>query len=605
MDPDTYEQERTKRVARFRRVALRDQRVWKDALSLLGEMIPAPIAFISLLDVERELFLAGRGFAAHDLPRRSSFSNRLQSDGSILVISDTSQSEEDARIASAVALSAPRFVAVAPMVSSEGDVAGAVGVMGPEPYEPTGPQLVALTGLARMLMGLIEDRAERQWLRDRFADQDPITQGPEKDVYLLHSLMENLPQNIYFKDTEGRFIRVNRAMAAYHGLGAPEDVVGKTDFDLFSDEHARPASEDERKLISGELPMVWKEEKETFSDGRVAWVLTTKLPLKDHQGKIIGTFGVSSDITERKQAQLREQEYARQLGEINQRLERDLQLASELQVAFLPPAGSVFPADPAEGDARVSFTHLYLPSAAVGGDYYTLHPLGDNGVGVFFCDVMGHGVRSALIMAVIGALVQELRDVATEPGRFLTLLNQRLREIPQGGSPLDDFATAFYAAVDISAGRMQFANAGHPSPLHIRRSTGGTVSRLIETRDLSGPALGLFPDVKYPVGEISLTPDDALVMFTDGISEAEDHQGYMLGEARLESLISELADQRMEALLSNLMERVREIVGHAHFEDDVCLVGMEYVRMDGGAPQPAAQPVPAQHSRVDPSPGSP
>jgi len=292
----------------------------------------------------------------------------------------------------------------------------------------------------------------------------------------------------------------------------------------------------------------------------------------------------SSDITERKEAQLREQEYARQLGEINRRLERDLELASELQVAFLPPSGAVFPAETANGDARVSFTHCYLPSAAVGGDYYTLHPLGDSRVGVFVCDVMGHGVRSALIMAVIGALVQELRDVAAEPNRFLTMLNQRLREIPRGGSPLDDFATAFYAVIDISTGTMRYADAGHPSPLHIRRSNGGTVSQLIETRELSGPALGLFPDMEYPVCEISLESDDALVMFTDGISEAEDSMGHMLGEARLGSLVTELADQQMPTLLPNLIERVRQVVGHAQFEDDVCLVGMEFVGKNGGTP---------------------
>jgi sigma-B regulation protein RsbU (phosphoserine phosphatase) len=160
-------------------------------------------------------------------------------------------------------------------------------------------------------------------------------------------------------------------------------------------------------------------------------------------------------------------------------------------------------------------------------------------------------------------LVLDLRDVAAEPGRFLTILNQRLREIPRGGSPLDDFATAFYAVIEMVVGKLQFAAAGHPSPLRIRRRTGGTVSRLIETHDVSGPALGLFPYVVYPVSEISLEPDDALVMFTDGISEAEDHGGNMLGEARLASLVSERACHDMELLLPNLIERVREVVGHA------------------------------------------
>ena len=78
----------------------------------------------------------------------------------------------------------------------------------------------ALASLARTLTSLLEDRAELQWLRDRLGDQDPTTESPEKDEYLLHSLMENLPQNIYFKDKESRFTRVNRAMATALGSGA-------------------------------------------------------------------------------------------------------------------------------------------------------------------------------------------------------------------------------------------------------------------------------------------------------------------------------------------------------------------------------------------------
>jgi PAS domain S-box-containing protein len=132
----------------------------------------------------------------------------------------------------------------------------------------------------------------------------------EHERYLLCTLMDNLPDSIYFKDARSRFLRVNKAQAAWLGLAAPAQAVGKSDFDFFADDHARPAYEDEQEVMRTGQPLLGKEEKETWPDGRETWVLTTKLPLRDPQGHIAGTFGISRDITRRKQT---EQELARLL----------------------------------------------------------------------------------------------------------------------------------------------------------------------------------------------------------------------------------------------------------------------------------------------------
>ncbi len=120
---------------------------------------------------------------------------------------------------------------------------------------------------------------------------------------LLHTLMDNLPDSIYFKDTKSRFLRINRAMAALLGLKDPDEAVGKTDYDFFSEEHARPAFEDEQQVMTTGLPLVAKEEREVWSNGRERWVSSTKMPFRDRAGRIIGTFGISRDITHRKQAE--------------------------------------------------------------------------------------------------------------------------------------------------------------------------------------------------------------------------------------------------------------------------------------------------------------
>lgn len=117
------------------------------------------------------------------------------------------------------------------------------------------------------------------------------------------ALLENTRDNIYFKDTESRFLLVNKSMAQWFHLPDPSHFVGKTDAQLFSTEHAEEARADELALVRGELDIVLKEERETWPDGHVTWVSTMKLPLKDVQGRIVGTFGVSRDITQRKQAE--------------------------------------------------------------------------------------------------------------------------------------------------------------------------------------------------------------------------------------------------------------------------------------------------------------
>ena len=115
----------------------------------------------------------------------------------------------------------------------------------------------------------------------------------------LKVLLENTSDHIYFKDMEGHFIMVSKSQAAIFGVNDPDDVIGKTDFDYFGEEHARQAYADEQEIIRTGRP-IQKEEKETWPDRPDSWVFTTKMPMYDEAGKITGTFGISRDITDRK-----------------------------------------------------------------------------------------------------------------------------------------------------------------------------------------------------------------------------------------------------------------------------------------------------------------
>jgi len=160
----------------------------------------------------------------------------------------------------------------------------------------------------------------------RAAELEALVADLKRSDDLLHALMETLPDAIYFKDTESHFIRINKKQADRFGL-EPAQAVGKSDFDFFTEEHARPAYEAEQEIIRTGQPLLNLEEKETWPDRPATWVSTTKMPLRDAAGNIIGTFGVSRDITDRKQA---EEALARAYAEVEQQVaERTAALQQE------------------------------------------------------------------------------------------------------------------------------------------------------------------------------------------------------------------------------------------------------------------------------------
>ena len=135
-------------------------------------------------------------------------------------------------------------------------------------------------------------------ITERIRTEDELVQ----EKYLIYSLMDTLTDHIYFKDRLSRFIRINKSQAQFFGLSDPRQAVGKTDSDFFTVEHSKQAYEDEQTIIrTGQLLSI--EERETHLNRPDTWVSTVKLPLRDKDGNIIGTFGISRDITERKLAE--------------------------------------------------------------------------------------------------------------------------------------------------------------------------------------------------------------------------------------------------------------------------------------------------------------
>jgi PAS domain S-box-containing protein len=161
-----------------------------------------------------------------------------------------------------------------------------------------------------------EDIAVLQTMADQLANaiaNARLYDALAREQYLMTTLMDNISDYIYFKDRESRFIRTTKAHAKTFGLSDPVEAIGKTDFDFFSDEHARQAYEDEQEIVRTGQPLLDIEERETWPDRPDTWVLTSKMPLCDEAGNVVGTFGISRDITERKRAELALERRALQL----------------------------------------------------------------------------------------------------------------------------------------------------------------------------------------------------------------------------------------------------------------------------------------------------
>ncbi|HEX3799517.1 MAG TPA: SpoIIE family protein phosphatase [Verrucomicrobiae bacterium] len=416
--------------------------------------------------------------------------------------------------------------------------------------------------------GTVEDITQRKRAEENLRQSEA----------LYHSLVETLPQNIFRKDKEGHFTFVNQLFCAALKKPASE-IIGRTDFDLFPRELAEKYQKDDLAVMEQNKNFETVEEHQP-PEGEKIYVQVVKTPLHDAHGKIIGLQGIFWDISERRRAEeqvrLASAELARSreaLRKKNAEMEDDLKMAREIQQTMLPQQFPTFPKSAEPRDSRFRFSYRYLPTGTVGGDYFNVLSLSDTEAGVFICDVMGHGVRSALVAAMVRALVEEIKSVSGDPGKLLAQLNRDLCAIlKQTGSPT--LITAFYLTADSITGRLRYANAGHPKPFVIHRNS-GKLELLANRTAKSNPALGLFSDAQYPTSESQLAPGDLVMLFTDGLYEVENADGQLYTHEMLVEAVSKRTQMPAAELFDSLLAEIRAFAQNADFVDDVCLVGME------------------------------
>ncbi|MGB6219900.1 SpoIIE family protein phosphatase [Haloferula sp.] len=389
----------------------------------------------------------------------------------------------------------------------------------------------------------------------------------EEERHQLRLLIDHVPLQVYFKDTESRFVLANQRMAEWNNAASPQEVTGKHDRDFFASEHWEEAARDEKEIMATGKAITGKLEHEVREGRSSTWVLTSKFPWFDSRGKIKGTFGVSSDVTELVRAQHQASNLALELAERNKVYEEEVQLAREIQQAL---ARSQFPKIN-DDTHQLQFGARYLPISGLAGDFFEIVRISNQVAGLLICDVMGHGVRSALVVAMLRGLMEKQRPSATDPDEYLSGLNNGLASILDRADATM-FATAFYAVVDLGKGVLTYACAGHPGAIACGPDG---VHQLAADRAERGPGLGLIPKADFPSQEIPLAQIRRLLLFTDGLIEAENAAGEDFLEAGLIKVVEKRKHEPLEEMLDGVITTVLAHSEGHHFDDDVCLLGME------------------------------
>ena len=238
-----------------------------------------------------------------------------------------------------------------------------------------------------------------------------------------------------------------------------------------------------------------------------------------------------------------------------ERIEQELRTAQTIQRTFLPKE---IPAVPGW-----QIRSYYQPAREVGGDFYDMLPFKDGRIGFVIGDVTGKGIPAALVMTATRTMLRTAAQENTSPAAIFARVNDLLHtDIPSGM-----FATCFYALLDPTTGRLQFANAGQDLP-YVRNADG----RVGELR-ATGMPLGLMPGSQYDEGEVTLTPGDCLLFYSDGLVEAHNPQREMFGLPRVMNLVKEQDDTT--TLIDALLDNLRQFTGTGwEQEDDVTLVAL-------------------------------
>lgn len=324
-------------------------------------------------------------------------------------------------------------------------------------------------------------------------------------------------------------------------------------------------------LLSEDAMSEWTDISQSIADLRIRSMMCA--PLMNSEGNALGVIQLDT-LDQRKQFRLDDLELLATVGvqagfaihnaqlheqAVQQKaLEKDLELAREVQNSFLPKYPPSL--------AGYEFTAYYSPANHVGGDYYDYIGLPDGRTAILVADVVGHGVAAAMMMAKVSAEAKYCLASESHPATAMSKLNHRITMLG-----VDRFVTIIMIVLDHERNEATIVNAGHMAPLW--RRADGTVAE--PGGDLSGLPIGILEGISFNQTTIELKPGDLLLMYTDGVNEAMDanHQQYSIG--RLREKVA-LEHHNLEDLRNLLTGDLQDFTGGGAQADDICFVCLRY-----------------------------
>ena len=255
----------------------------------------------------------------------------------------------------------------------------------------------------------------------------------------------------------------------------------------------------------------------------------------------------------------------RYIAEAAARIDKELEYAKQIQLSALPKN---FP----DGDDYSIYAQM-IAAKEVGGDFYDFYKLSDTTVAFLAADVSGKGIPAAMFMMTAKTIIKDLAESGIPVNEIFTKANEKLCENNESGM----FVTAWMGILDLTTGKLQFANAGHNPPL-LKKANGEFA--YLKTR--AGLVLAGMDGIRYRAGEITLSPGDRLFLYTDGVTEATNVDNKLYGEERLLAFMNLNSTEQAVELLPALKANIDEFVGEAPQFDDITMLMFDYKPGQGG-----------------------
>ena len=256
----------------------------------------------------------------------------------------------------------------------------------------------------------------------------------------------------------------------------------------------------------------------------------------------------------------------RYIAEAAARIDKELEYAKQIQLSALP---TNFPSD-----EEYEIYAQMIAAKEVGGDFYDFYKLNDTTVAFLAADVSGKGIPAAMFMMTAKTIIKDLAESGMAVNDIFTKANEKLCENNESGM----FVTAWMGILDVTTGKLQFANAGHNPPL-LKKANGGF--EYLKTR--AGFVLAGMEGIRYRVSELTLSPGDRLFLYTDGVPEATNTENKLYGEDRLLDFMNKNASAAATDILPMLKANIDEFVGEAPQFDDITMLMFDYKTKEGGA----------------------